>query len=284
MLTETGAGSLTGADGKFSFEELLQVHFSNRASIGELLRDQVVARCQATSSVDIDGTVVYLGVACAALADWDLRLDLDSAGAPLFREFLVGFTQLRDAGDLFKVPFDPANPVATPHTLADPPADAPDPVLVALGSAVQTLASAGHAETASLRELQYTMRGDERIPIHGGSNAEGAFNIVGYGGNDGTLLPGGLVRGATISSSGLTAQGYAINNGSSFVMVVAYTDDGPEARALLSYSQSANPESDYFGDQTRRFSEEAWRPVLFTDADIEADPELRVEEVVGRAR
>jgi acyl-homoserine-lactone acylase len=280
MLMGIGPGSLAGSDGKFSFDELSEVHFSNRASMGELLRDQVVARCEANPAVDIDGTSVDLSAACAALRGWDLRLDLDSAGAPLFRELLVGFSELRDAGDLFKVGFDAGDPVATPHTLADPPASGPDPVLVALGRAVQALGRAGRSEDAALRDLQYTMRGDERIPIHGGNNAEGAFNIVGYGGGDDTLLPG-LERGPTVSNSGLTAEGYPINNGSSFIMVLAYTDTGPEARALLTYSQSADPGSSHFADQTRRFSNEQWRPVLFREEDIAGDPELREEHVVG---
>jgi len=219
--------------------------------------------------------------AVMALEAWDLRLDLASAGAPLFRELLAAFGQVPDAGPLFKVPFDAAEPVATPNTLADAPATGPDPVLLALARAIEVLAAGGHGVAVTLGELQYTLRGSERIPIHGGSNLEGAFNIVGYNPNSGTLLPG-LQSAAPVSPPAqLTAEGYPINVGSSFIMVVHFAEGGPQARALLTYSQSSDPDSEHFGDQTRRFSEEAWRPVLFTDEAIEADPNLVEEEIVG---
>jgi acyl-homoserine-lactone acylase len=279
MLAESGAGSLRGDDGMFSFEELSGVHFDNRAAMAELLRDDLVERCEATPTVDVDGASVDLTEACAALADWDGRLDVDSAGAPLFREFLAAFAAL-DAGSPFQVAFDADEPVATPNTLAEAPNSGADPVLVALAGAAQTLGDAGFALTATLGELQYTLRGADRIPIHGGTNAEGAFNIVDYASGDGTLLPG-LPRGTALSGSGLTDEGYPINRGSSSIMVVHFAEDGPEARALLTYSQSNDPVSDHYGDQTVRFSDENWRPVLFREADIDADPNLVEEEIVG---
>jgi acyl-homoserine-lactone acylase len=49
------------------------------------------------------------------------------------------------------------------------------------------------------------------------------------------------------------------------------TAEGPNAEAFLSFSQSHDPESDNFADQTQLFSEQTWRPVLFKEADIQAD-------------
>jgi acyl-homoserine-lactone acylase len=58
-----------------------------------------------------------------------------------------------------------------------------------------------------------------------------------------------------------------------------FTDDGPEARAFLTYSQSAEPDSPWFSDQTELFSQKQWRPILWNEADIAADPNL-IEYVV----
>ncbi len=279
MLTERRPGGASGADGKFSFDELAAVEFNERASIAELLRDQVVARCTGAAPVALDGGEVDVGPACDALREWDGRLDLASRGALVWRELLGRFDDLLDAGDLFAVPFDPEDPIATPRDLAPPPAEGPDPVLVALGEATQTLEAAGFAVDATLGEAQFAPRGG-RIPIPGGTNREGAFNIVGFGSGDTTLLPG-TERGPTLSRTGLTADGYPVNNGSSFMMVAELTPDGPRARAVLSYSQSPTPGSEHFNDQTLLFSEERRRPCLFTEGEIRADPELREERVTG---
>ena len=82
----------------------------------------------------------------------------------------------------------------------------------------------------------------------------------------------------------LRRDGYPVNVGTSFLMAVEFTDDGPRARALLTYSQSGDPGSPHFTDQTRMFSRKEWRPVLFRRADILADPELRTYEVSGGPR
>ena len=69
----------------------------------------------------------------------------------------------------------------------------------------------------------------------------------------------------------LTEEGYPVVHGSSFVMALEYTDDGPRAQAFLTYSQSGDPESVHFSDQTELFSKKAWRPIVFTEAEVAAD-------------
>ena len=50
----------------------------------------------------------------------------------------------------------------------------------------------------------------------------------------------------------------------------------PDASTLLTYSQSENPESPYFSDQTKLFSRSEWVKERFCEADILRSPELRV--------
>ena len=52
-------------------------------------------------------------------------------------------------------------------------------------------------------------------------------------------------------------------------MTLGWTEDGPEAEALLSYSQSGDPNSPHFDDQTQLYAEKAWRPIRYTPVDIE---------------
>jgi acyl-homoserine-lactone acylase len=143
------------------------------------------------------------------------------------------------------------------------------------------LKSAGFTPTTTVREAQFTMKGADRIPIHGATNLEGAFNIVGYNGNSGTLLPG-IKRGdvvkdatGTADATGLAGSGFVVNNGSSFMLALEFTDSGPHGVAVLSYSESSDPASEHYSDQTKLFSNSSYRPVLFTEEEITGDPNFK---------
>ncbi|WP_437505936.1 acylase [Sorangium sp. So ce1099] len=285
LLTEEGEDAPAGKDGLFSREELEEAILSNRGITAERLRAQVVERCDGAAPVDIEGEAVDVADACLALASWDGRMDLESVGALVWRELLGRFSNrdTMDAGRLYAQPFDPEDPLETPRDLVEAPAEGPDPILVALAQATRALAEAGLDPSTPLGDAQFTRKGDDKIPIHGGSAREGVTNIVGFypGGLNSTLLPRIDAGEVITETTGLSATGYPINFGSSFVMVVEHTSGGPRAEALLSYSQSTDPESPYFADQTELFSRKAWRPVLFTQEAIDADPELVVKEVSG---
>jgi acyl-homoserine-lactone acylase len=244
---------LAGADGlpgaKFTGDSLWQVVFGNRVYGGELVRDDLVAVCDAhPTATASNGATVDLAAACAALRGWDRHANLDSRGAHLFREFA-----LRN-GIRFADPFVVADPVNTPSRLA-----AADPrVVTALADAVQRLA--GIPLDAPLGAIQTEPRGPERIPIHGDRHEVGAFNMI----------VGGFAPGV----------GYPkIAHGSSFVMAVELGAGGPSGRQILTYSQSTNPNSPYYADQTRVFSGKGWDTIKYTDAQIAADPNLRTYTV-----
>jgi acyl-homoserine-lactone acylase len=275
MLTEKREGGASGADGRFTLEELQGAMLNNRALVEELIREDVLARCK--GSVDVDGAAVDLTEACAVLAAWDGRLHVDSKGAVLWRELLGSFagSDFTDAGAVFETPWSVDDPVGTPRDLVPAPKSGPDPILVALGKAVLRLEGLEVPLDVALGDMQFTRKGDEIIPIPGGTGSpEGVFNVVATSNGNGTLYPsmpaGAVVNGAT----GLTKEGYPIRYGSSIMIAIELGADGPRARALLTYSQSSDPASPHFADQTRRFSEGEWRDVLFTEAAIAADPTL----------
>jgi acyl-homoserine-lactone acylase len=229
-------------------------------------------------------TEVDITQACDVLGDWDGRLDIDSVGAVVWREFLGSLPAgaFTDAGPLFAEPFDVDDPVATPHTLAAAPAEGADPVLVALARAVIRLADNAIALDTPLGDVQFTRKGDAEIPIHGGlSSPEGAFNVVDYRAGLNSTIPD-MPRGTVVNGpTGLASDGYVINAGTNIAMMVEFTADGPHAMAVFSRSQSDDPDSPHFTDQTELFSAEGWRPVLFTEEEIAADPELEITEVSG---
>ena len=286
MLTERTADGASGDDGKFSFDELTKVEFNDRTCLAEVLREQIVARCKGGKKVTYGGASVDVSSACAALTAWDGRFHLDSAGALLFREVLGAFAgDVQDKGKLFGDAFDPDAPISTPRLLAAAPSSGDDPVLVALARAQSLLSSAGLDVMSTVGDGQFTKKGSEVIPIHGSTNLEGAFNIVDYESGNGTLLPA-VPQGTPVmdadgnaDATGLASGGYVVNYGSSFMMALEFTDAGPHAVAVLSYSESSDPDSAHYSDQTKLFSSSSYRPVLFTESDIKADKNLKTTEL-----
>jgi acyl-homoserine-lactone acylase len=272
LLTEGTAG-FAGDDGKFDMDELQAAVLSNRSMSGELLLEQLIQRCTGVMTTPLDGVDVDISEACTVLGAWDGRFDLDSVGATVFREFLGDFSSgvFTDRGALFAVPFNPDDPVNTPADLAAP-VGSDDRILEALAGATQRLAEAGLPVDGTLGDAQFTRKGDETIPIHGGGRREGVTNLITYSNSLNSSIDEPMQRGEVVNSgTNLTTDGYVVNYGSSFVMTLEYTDDGPRAFAFLTYGERPDPESEYFDDQTLLFSQKAWRPILFAEDDIAAD-------------
>jgi acyl-homoserine-lactone acylase len=250
---------LTSAQGErvdlFTRARLQALVFNNRNYGGELVKRDLVRLCEAHPTVALRaGRVVRLTAVCAALRGWDRHANLESTGAHVFREFM-----LRRPVGWLAVPFDAADPVNTPRVLnrADPA------VLRALGRAARVLRKHHIPLDAPLGALQSEPRGTERIPIHGGHEIEGVFNMI--------IAP---LQGRA---------GYPkVVHGSSFVLVTGFSADGPRSRAVLTYSQSTDPSSPFFADQTWMYSNKQWVNLRFSERAILADPQLREYSVGSR--
>lgn len=254
---------LEGTDGKggskFTLGNLQELITDNVAYTGRVLRDDLVALCQAHPSVTLDdGTVVDVRPACTVLANWDLTDGIDSHGAHLFREWAQAS---QEAERNYAIPFDAGDPVNTPRGLDT--TDNPK-VLQALAVAVRRLTAAGVPLDARLGDLQYVSRNGERIPIPGGTNASGLLNII----------------GAPFSAS---AGGYPdVISGSSWIQATEFTKRGPVSRGVLTYSQSTNPASPHFDDMTRRFSAGEWVDLPFREKDVAAATLTKIRLFEGK--
>jgi acyl-homoserine-lactone acylase len=258
---------------QFTLDELEAAVLSGRASLEEDLRDEVVARCQATPVHE----GVDLSAACAVLASWDGTARTGSVGAHLWRELVnpewITTPDLTDQGRLYADAFDPTDPIYTPTTLV-PASSEGDPVLELLAEATARLADAGVPFDAPLGEVQFRVRGEEHIPTMGGNYLEGVIAVASNTSGDTTLLPTYTPAPSLNQVTWLSTDGYYVNDGNSFILAMQFGEQGPEARAILTYSQSENPESPHFADQSHLYAKEQLRPVLFRDEDILADPEL----------
>ena len=255
MLLGRLQGRSDAGGARLSLEDLQQLTLANENYAGQLIRDDLVTMCRAHPRFVLeDGTAVSLVAACEVLAAWDLHANLDSRGAHLFRQFLAEANQQRYTRTLPAsftpgVGFDASDPVATPRGLDT--SNNPT-VLASLAKAVSSLEKLGIALDAPLGHLQGVTRNGDWIPLHGGPEYEGIFN--------------------KLESRFQGAAGYpeVTSWSSSWIMAVEFSNAGPRARGILTYSLSANPESPHYDDQTRMFSRKEWNDLPFHEADVQA--------------
>ncbi|MFB6712138.1 penicillin acylase family protein [Streptomyces sp. NPDC056358] len=249
--------SAMAARGRLTVADLQEQQFANRAPAGDLSAADLARACAALpggGAVGTDGKAVDVSAACDVLRRWDRKLDTESRGALLFDRFWRRAATVSPA-ELWKVPFSPADPVGTPNTLNT---SAPG-VTRALADAVAELRAAGIALDAPLGRHQTVVRDRKRIPLGGGTESLGVWN-------------------KTEPVWDAAAGGYTeVSAGSSYIQAVGWNGTGcPVARTLLTYSQSSNPRSPHYSDQTELYSGERWVTSRFCEKDILRSPVLWV--------
>jgi len=230
--------------------------FNDRNFMGHVIVPDLLAACSANPPASAEARD-----GCAALRGWDRSNGLDARGAHLFREF---WRAARVIPGVYRVPFDPAQPVATPAGLKmDDPAVAAK-VWESLTAAVKAVRTAGFALDATLGSVQRPLITTEPIPLHGGDEIEGVLNNLGNQFNP-----------------GITPKGLLIDYGTSYMQTVTFDDRGPVAQAILAYGQSTNPASPHATDQLWLFSRKQWPALPFHPEDVE---KARVGEVLRITR
>ncbi|GAA1824363.1 penicillin acylase family protein [Actinomadura chokoriensis] len=235
------------AESKFTRTEMQDLVFANRNHAGELAADGTVKMCREMG----------LGEPCDVLAKWDRTANVDSRGALLFDRY---WRKALSAWDLWTTPFDASDAVNTPRDFNTGSWAARKALL----DAVDELKKSNIPLDAPLGDHQYVTRNGERIPIGGGTENLGILNKV-----EGTWTPG---------------KGYTeITTGSSYIQVVAFDGDAcPDTRTLLTYSQSTDPTSPHYADQTRLFSKKQWVTERFCSGEINKAPGLKVVTLTGK--
>ena len=252
----------TGADGKWSLAEVQAAILSNESLTADILLPDLLALCENEG--------LNAG-ACAVLGDYNGTLNTDSVGAVLFREWLFAYYGLatQAGADLFAVPFDAADPVGTPSGLGNA-----ELAVQAFEAAIDLLNQAVVPLDTTLGAMQAAVRGETRIPMHGGFSLEGVANLIDQRPNDTT---GPFPIGTNYKpGSRLSDKGYLVSGGTSFIMTLEYGENGPNAEAFLTYGQSGEPDNPDYSNQTQRFSEKKWRPIFFNRADVEANAKNRI--------
>jgi acyl-homoserine-lactone acylase len=232
----------------------------DRSLGAELTSDALAEVCTDNPTIVTGSGSVDVTEACPILAAYNNTGKLDSPGGWLFN------TWWQNAGGagFWSNPFDAGEPLTTPNTL-----NQSNPgTIAALGEAVQALRDEGIPLDASYGDVQYSPgRNGKRIPIHGcntgcwqaiGANASPDSDSFGYG---------------------------QVGAGSSTVQFTELRPDkAPKAKWILTYSQSENPNSKHFDDQTKLFSKSEFIPMLYTNKEIRSDPNLKVRKLKEKSK
>ena len=230
--------------GKISPTQLRGFEHQNRVMGAEVMsqNDDLVKVCEAA-----DG-----GDACPVLAAWDKHSNVDSRGNQIFEEFVKRLPTLPLLGTeaYWQVPFDENDPVDTPRDLNEN-----DPqVIQAMKDAIAFLRSKNIAMNATWGSLQVAGdRGAPPIALGGGlgDQAGNANALASYlpEQNSGKYKP--------------------VTYGSSHIQAISFLDGGAvDAKTILTYSQSENPNSPWSSDQTAMFGKKQWVSFPFTSSQI----------------
>ena len=236
---------------KLKPDDIQSLLLSHRHFGAELLLDDVLALCENHSEI---------ASSCDVLRAWDRTANIDSRGMQVWTEF---WEIARHIDDLYAVPFDPDDAVNTPRGIATDNPIVRDAVREALAAAQQRLIDAGIELDMTWGDVQFAERNGTRIPVPGGPGRHGMFSYI--------------------NTDFTNGKGYTpIVHGNSYIQVVTWDDDGvPDARGILTYSQSPEADSPHYYDQTELYARGEWLQLPFTDEEILADPHLRILTLRG---
>ena len=262
------AQRLAGTDGlsetpRFDLLTLQGLMYANRVYGAEIALDDTLQICadylEQPPAEAGEADLQALADSCEVLANWDRKVEVDSRGAQVFTEFWAAirdelgneFQNVVDKQSFWLVDFDPSDPLNTPAGI-----DAADPanrelVIASLLLAHQRLEAAGVALDAPWGEVQFLERNNERVPIHGGAGTMGVFGAI---------------------SASLQEGGYKNPRaGNSYIQTVTWDEsDCPIADTMLTHSQSVQPDSDYYSDQSKLYADKRWVRFPFCEEDIVA--------------
>ena len=200
-----------------------------------------------------------LASVCTSLNAWDQHANLNSGiGLVHFQNIMA---HLSEVPDVWRVPFNPADPQHTPRGLSlDKPAVV-KAVREAFMDSAAKVAEEGLKPDVTWGEIQVVSSGGQQVPIHGGPAALGVYNAM-------QSVPSGGGKREVVS-------------GTSYLQTVTFDEHGPHAQGLLAFSISSDPASKHSRDQTQAFSKKQWQPLPFTEAQIKADPNYQLTQIKG---
>jgi len=248
-----------GAGDGLTLDDVIALKHSPRVLMAERVVDELVAAVRAAdgrSAGEADDPALAdvgdsrsgetddrgFADAAAVLESWDRRAAADSRGAVLFDRWAARYFAAAADSVLWREPWDPDNPVATPNGLGDEGA-----AVEALKGAVASLREEGIALDVPWGEIHRVIRGDVDAPVAGCPPTLGCFRVL-------LFEPTGDGRRAA-------------NRGDSWVLLVEF-GEVPRAYTVLAYGQTARSGGPHHADQAAMFARGELKRVAWTEEEI----------------
>ena len=239
------------ADKRVAVSDLQALVMDDRVYLAGQVLPDLLKFC----SADLGADAATLTPVCTSLKAWDGSANLDSGlGWVHFQQVMEA---LLEAPDVWRVAFDPKDAPHTPRGLAVEREPVAAQVRAALLASAQQVKESGLPADSRWGDIQVVNSGGQSTPIHGGPGTLGVYNAI-------QSVPGEGGKREVVS-------------GTSYLQVVTFDEQGPNAQGLLAFSLSSDPTSKYARDQTQAFSQKQWSVLPFSEAQIKADPNYQVQ-------
>jgi acyl-homoserine-lactone acylase len=242
---------------RFTLANLQQLYLQSRFFKAEKWLPDFVTACLASATASAAAKD-----ACTVLQAWNKTHAPGSSGAILFYEFYAALGEL-NAQSWWAVPYSSLDPLETPRGTGD--------VAGALAK-LETLVLTTQFDSALKRrarpmDVQIVSRPEGPLSIPGGR-----YTFNNWRGQKTQVAPGTFIYTGDPKTN---AGAY----GNSYIQFVTWDDAGPLSEGILTYSQSSDPSSVHFSDQTRKYAAGEWLKLPYTDAQIKADVNFKEMQI-----
>ena len=224
---------LIGGSERFDLDDLVDLKHTSRMLMAERLTDDLVNALEGASDLQDARDI---------LRQWDRTASPESRGAVLFKAWANAYFAEDDTVGLWAEPWSIDRPTQTPTGLGRP-----DRAVEVMRGALAALESQSIDPDARWGDVHRVIRGDVDEPAAGCEPTLGCFRALSF-----QNLDDGR-RGA--------------NRGDAWVLFVEF-GDRPYGRTVLSYGQTARPDSPHYDDQAGMFARGEMKSVAWTDEEI----------------
>ncbi|NRA55842.1 MAG: acylase [Gammaproteobacteria bacterium] len=222
---------------------LEQMVTDNEVYLADLVLADLLAFCVTQQSDE------SLTQACSSLKSWDGQANIDSGLGFIYFDAFMNF--FHNAKQGWRIPFDVQAPLNTPRGIDLNKPSNINGIKQALIEGGERIRKLKLADNARWGDIQLAIRGKDKISLPGGYGDLGIYNVLETAQQDDTK-PAPL----------------HVEKGSSYIQLVTFTNEGPQAKGLLAFSQSSEVSSPFYNDQTKLFSQQHWPIIPFTEQQI----------------
>lgn len=219
---------------KFTLTKVMQCLFDRTMPLADRLKPELLAIAKTRT-----GVAPSITDAVATLENWDNKAEVNSRGALFFLYWWNSYHSR--ASHRYRVEWDPKDPIRTPYGIGDS-----DAAMVALEKSAEVMKKEYGTISVAWGDVHRMKRGSLDLPLAGATQEAGSF--------------------ASLEFRKTTGR-YEANFGTSYVLAVEFSNP-IKAYSICTYSESSDPKSKHYTDQSQLFATGRLKEAWFTEEEI----------------